>query len=102
MSDDGEEVITDDEVITPENDPEHTESAEAEEVVSESSTLDEKELETLTNSGQLLSEEEDVVGIGEDIIKKLPEKQINELQLIKETFPHVYKRVLAKYVSELK
>lgn len=100
MSSEDEEIVEDEEVISGESDPEFVTEVTPEDVIEDSTSANDQEIEKLKDDMQL-SGEEDVVGSGESIMVKnnIPDKpdEEREKQLLKELFPNVYKR---KYPDE--
>lgn len=90
-----EEIVTDDEIIDGELDPNWVTEVKEEETISDNSNAQENELEKSKESLQLSGDEE-TVGQGDSImvrnnIRGQPDAE-REKQLLKELFPHVYKQ----------
>jgi len=95
-----EEIVSDDEKIEGESDPEWVQEVTPDTPESDEASANDQELEESRKALQL-SGEEDVLGSGDSIMKKnnipSPPDKEREKQILKELFPNVYKR---KYPDE--
>lgn len=92
---DGEEIVSDDEKIEGESDPEYVQEVASDTPESDEFSTNDEELKKSSKAMQL-SCEEDVIGSGDSIMKMndIPDKpdEEREKQILKEIFPNVYKR----------